>query len=136
MCKFGNNLKKVTGVKYDRMRELHDTLVGTMSSALGATKFPHKGGVNGRPSSCEGAFSDFLSWNRPADDKDQRRLQGIIPDLFVNGMAARPAGKKGRGRLHGTITLVDNKTLYNPKDYEGQNSSGATNKREQKVHND
>ena len=48
----------------------------------------------------------------------------------------RPAGKKGKGRLHGTITLVDNKTLCNLKDYEGQNPSGATNKREQKVHTD
>jgi hypothetical protein len=30
------------------------------------------------------------------DDKDQRRLQGIIPDLIVNGTVVRPAGKKGK----------------------------------------
>ena len=92
--------------------------------------------MNGRPSSCADVFSDLLSWNQPADDKDQRRLQGIIPDLIVNGTAVRPAGKKGKGRLHGTITLVDNKTLCNLKDYEGQNPSGATNRRKQKVHTD
>ena len=45
-------------------------------------------------------------------------------------------GKKDKGRLHGVITLVDNKTLYNLKDYEGQDPRGATNKREQKVHTD
>jgi hypothetical protein len=134
--KFGNNLKKVTGVKNDGTRELHDTLVDTMSSTLGAAKIPHKGGVNGRPSSCANVFSDLLSWNQAAGDKDQRRLQGIIPDLIVNGTTVRPAGEKGKGRLHGTITLVDNKTLCNLKDYEGQNPSGATNKREQKVHTD
>jgi hypothetical protein len=74
----------VTGVKNDGARELHGTLVDTMSSTLGAAKIPHKGRVNGRPSSCADAFSDLLCWNQqPADDKDQRRLQGIIPDLIV-----------------------------------------------------
>jgi hypothetical protein len=42
--KFGNNLKKVTGVKNDGTRELHDTLVDTISLTLGAraAKIPHK----------------------------------------------------------------------------------------------
>jgi hypothetical protein len=106
--KFGSNLKKVTGVKNDGTRELHGTLVDTMSSALGAAKIPHKGRVNGKPSSCADVVSDLLSWDQLVDHKDQRRLQGIIPDLIVNGTAVRPAGKKGKGRLHGTITLVDN----------------------------
>jgi hypothetical protein len=92
--------------------------------------------VNRRPSPCANVFTDLLSWDRDrhADDKDQRRLQGAIPDFIVNGTAVRPARKKGKGRLHGTITLVDIMTLCNLKDHEGQNPSGATNKREQKVH--
>jgi hypothetical protein len=72
--------------------------------------------VTGRLSSCADAFSDLLSWNQPADDKDQRRLQGVIPGLIINGTAARPAGKKGKGRLYGTIALVGNKALFNLKD--------------------
>jgi hypothetical protein len=36
--KFG----KVTGVKNDGMRKLHNTLVGTMPSTLGAAKIPHR----------------------------------------------------------------------------------------------
>jgi hypothetical protein len=68
------NFKKVTGVKNDGTRELHHTLADTMSSALGAAQIPHKGLVNGRPSSCADAFSDLVSWNKPADDKDQRSL--------------------------------------------------------------
>jgi hypothetical protein len=56
------------------------------------------------PSSCADVFSDLLSWNQqPAAYKDQRRLQSIIPDHIVNGTAVRPAGKKGKGCLHGTI---------------------------------
>jgi hypothetical protein len=54
--KFGNNLKKVTGVKNEGTRELHDTLVNTMPSTLGAAKIPHKSGVDGRPSSCANVF--------------------------------------------------------------------------------
>jgi hypothetical protein len=73
--KFGSNLKQVTGAKSDGARELHDTPAETMSSALGAAKILHKGGVNGRPSFCADVFSDLLSWNQqPAGDKDQRRL--------------------------------------------------------------
>jgi hypothetical protein len=131
--KFGNSLKKVTGVRDDGTRKLHDTLVDTMSATLGTARIPHKGGVNGKPSSCANVISDLLSWSQ-ADDTDQRRLQGIIPDLIVNGTTVRPAGEKGKGRLHGATTLVDNKTLCNLKDYEGKNPRGATNKREKKVH--
>jgi hypothetical protein len=109
----------VTGVKNDGTRELHGTLAGTILLALEATKIPHKGGVNERLSPCADAISSLLSWVQPADDKDHRRLQGIIPGLIVNGTAERPAGKKGKGRLHGTITLVDNKVLCSFKDYEG-----------------
>ena len=61
--KFGSNIKKVAGVKNERTRELHDTLVCTMPSALGAAKIPHKhkGGVSGRLSSCADVASDLLS---------------------------------------------------------------------------
>jgi len=41
---------------------------------------------------------------------------------------------KGSSRPHGTTTLVDNKTFCNPKNYEGLNPSGATNKRDQKLY--
>jgi len=56
-----NNLKKVTGVKFDGTRELHDTLVDTMPSALEAAKIPHRGGVNGRPSFCADVVSGLVS---------------------------------------------------------------------------
>ena len=95
----------MTGVKNDGTRELHDTLVDTMSSTLGAANIPHKGGVNGKPLPCAGVFSGLLSSEHPSDYNGQRRLQGIILGLVVNGTAVRPAGKKGKGRLHGTMNL-------------------------------
>jgi len=107
-----------------------------MSSIPGAAKIPHNGGVSGGPSSCADAVSDLLSWDQPADDKGQRRLQDIIPGLIVNATAAWLVGKKGKGCLHGTTTLVNNKALCSPEGYEGQNPSEATDKREQKVHTD
>ena len=56
------NIKKVNGLKIDGAQELHDTLVGTMPSALGVAKVPHKGRVNGGPSTCADVVFDLISW--------------------------------------------------------------------------
>ena len=129
---YGNNLKKVIGVKNDGVRALHDTIVDTMSTTLELAKIQHKGGVRGNPSSCSDVFSDLLSWDE-MQVAEQRRMQGIIPDLIVNGTSVRPAGETTSNPLHGVTTLLDNKTLCNLKDYEGPNPEQAANKREAKV---
>ena len=133
--RYGNNLKKVTGVKHDGVRALHDSLVDVMSTTLERARISHKGGVRGHPNSCSDIFSDLLSWAH-LPPTEQRRLQGIIPDMVVNGTSIRPTAKESKNRLHGAITLLDNKTLCNLKDYEGPNPEVAATKREQKVDRD
>jgi len=61
---------------------------------------------------------------------DEQRNSGMRKTKSV-----RSAGKKGKKRLHGAITLVDSKVLYNLRDYGGHNPSKAANTRKKKVHN-
>jgi hypothetical protein len=99
----GCNIKKVNGVKNDGAQELHDTLAGTMPSALGAAKVPHKSGVNGRPSTCADVVFDLISWEQRADDKDQRKLVLVIKTRedfkasAVRGRRARHSANRSAG---------------------------------------
>jgi hypothetical protein len=110
---YGHNLKCITCVPGGHITELHNSVAATVSQSLIDAGIPHRGGGPSRRT-CKDIFAHVLGPNlRPedTDPEDQRRLQGIITDILVDGCTFLPSSSSDDNPLAGRETLVDFKTL-------------------------
>ena len=105
---YGNGVASATGVLGDHTRRLHDRIVSEVVRLLNEAGIRAKGGHTG---SCKGIFAKCVD-ARLLNEDGQRLLQGIIPDMLLDGRSCGLGPFMGmRNRLVGVQTLVEHKTL-------------------------
>ena len=92
--KYDHELQAVTKAKGDTPRTIHDALSRRSGHSLqqASIKF-YGGGRNKRP--CKHIFAHLMQTFEGADKRTQKKLSGIISDLFVgftNVVASAPDG--------------------------------------------
>jgi len=114
--KYGYNLKTVLGAKGDHVRKLHDSVVNLLHTDLSKASICHKGGFRNTVkdifSACINAEDNINAdniINVVNNEEDRRKLQGIIPDLLINGNLLHPPSKPNP--YFNCETLCDVKTL-------------------------
>jgi len=90
--------------KGDHVRTLHDAIVAQLCETVGSAGIHFKGGYG---NTCKNIFAHCIHHNLVSDD-DERHLQGIIPDMMVDG--SQPPGEPGN-YLDNCRHLVELKTL-------------------------
>jgi hypothetical protein len=93
-------LKTAVGIRGDHIRDHHDTIVQTLIGSIAHAGIPHIGGHQ-RP--CIDLFSHLFR------NEDERKYQGIIPDIVVRGNSFTAA--EANNIFVGRETLCDVKTL-------------------------
>jgi len=101
---YGHAYTTVTGAKGDHVRTLHDAIVAQLCESAGSAGVPFKGGYG---NTCKNIFAHCIHHNLVSDD-DERHLQGIIPDMMVDG--SQPPGEPAN-YLDNCRHLVELKTL-------------------------
>jgi len=97
-----------TGVSGDHTRRHHDLIVSEVVRLLSDAGIRAKGGHTG---SCKGIFAKCID-ARLLNEDGQRLLQGIIPDILIDGRNCGSGPFSGMSnRLVGRQTLVEHKTL-------------------------
>jgi len=116
---YGSNLKKLSKSEGDGFRTNHDAFVNALSTWLAKASIPHKGGWRGKPRSCKGLFTHIAhllnllddSEATESDERNEKVLQKIIPDLVIDGRNILCAFDGVGTRLFsGCKTLIDVKT--------------------------
>ena len=107
----GYFIKTATGVKYDGIRRLHDSIVNLLSRWLKRAHVPHKGGAWGKPRICKGTFLEQINRLSDNDSDNNRWLQGIIPDLVINDLYLEHLEEEAYARFRDATTPGDVKTL-------------------------
>ena len=133
MDAYGYNIKTATGIKGDEVRTMHDSVVTHLTNFLDNAKIKYKGGIR---NTCKNMFTHCIS--QDIDDEEKIRIiQGIIPDIVVNGKDIRPMEDNYSNRYRGVDTLIDVKTLAPGESYSATNLSRvhltAATKRQNKV---
>ena len=100
---YGHAYTTVTGAKGDHVRTLHDTILAYLIDSVASAGIPCKGGFG---NTCKNLFAHCIFHNLESDD-DERRLQGIIPDMMLN--CSLPPGQPANA-LDGCRQLVELKT--------------------------
>ena len=114
---YGHSIKTVTGATGDGTRRLHDSMNDGTSIWFDQAGIPHIGGCNGLKHTCKDLFSYTLNSLPENDPQTRRFVQGIIPDMCVDG-TGRELDEKAKKVLgdHGRA-LFDWKTLAPGKAY-------------------
>ena len=93
--------------------------MNALSTWLAKASIPHKGGWRGKPRSCKGLFTHIAhllnllddSEATESDERNEKVLQKIIPDLVIDGRNILCAFDGVGTRLFsGCKTLIDVKT--------------------------
>ena len=85
---YGNGIASAPGVPDDHFRRLHDRMLSTLVAFVRSAQVSVKSGDTG---TCKDIFSKCLKVGDATDEKDQRLIQGIIPDMVIDA----------RGRISG-----------------------------------
>ena len=136
---YGHFLKTVTGVKYDGIRQLHDSIDNLLSRWLKRAHVPHKGGAWGNPQTCKHASSEQI--NRLSDNGsgNNRWLQGITPDLIISALYLENLEEGAYARSWDATTPGDIRALAPGQAYSESPSTAfgaSVQKRAEKVHED
>ena len=100
----GHAYTTVTGAKGDHVRTLHDAILAQLFESVCSAGIPFKGGYG---NTCKNIFAHCIQHNLVSDD-DERHLQGIIPDMMVDG--SQPPGES-ENYLDNCRHLVEVETL-------------------------
>jgi len=134
MDPYGYNIKTALGIKGDEVRTMHDSVVTHLTIFLDNAKIRYKGGIR---NTCKNMFTHCIRQDFDDEEELLRIIQGIIPDLVVNGKEIRPMDDNYSNRYRGVDTLIDVKTLAPGETYSGTNLSRvhmtAVIKRQNKV---
>jgi hypothetical protein len=112
--KYGHKHQTVAGAKGDATRTLHGAFLAALAHSLRKARIKfYGGGRNNR--SCKQIFSHLIQAFVEADEGTQRKLNGIIADLFVDftsAAASAPDDSDAASSLFDLVrTLCDAKTL-------------------------
>ena len=111
----GHGLASATGCKGDHPRNHHDRLVAYVASILRSQGVIVRGG-GGRGCTVKDIFAHCIHSDpaHPVNETDRERLQGIIPDLLIDGRSLSNGGDTGPFKstiFDGRQTLGEMKTL-------------------------
>ena len=82
---YGHSIKTVTGATGDGTRRLHDSMNDGLSIWLYLAGIYHIGGCCGQKRTCKDFFSYILNCLSENDAHTRDFIQGMIPDLCVDG---------------------------------------------------
>ena len=105
---YGNGVASAPGVSGDHPRRLHDRIVSALVKHAQAARVPVRGGHSG---TCKDTFSKCLDVSAPVDEVGARLLQGIIPDMVIDGRDCDSGPFSPPNPLVGCKSLVEHKTL-------------------------